>query len=333
MGNHEVEMLLENARDSRAEFKEVPNIFEYATSELSQDAFLCWLMAWSEAPYRSLDRSLYEAANQFIEKVFNLHQLPAPIIETMQIKRQFKSLDILAIINDTYAILIEDKTFTKNHSNQLLRYRELVEKEYPKLIQLPIYYKIADQSHYRTIDKAGYKPFKRNMMLEILQKGKENDVQNPIFIDYLNHLQKIEDRVTSFRIKAVAEWDYYAWQGFYQELQKEINGDWGYVSNPAGGFWAFWWACAANKKYFLQLEQQRLCVKVSPDEGIDKRSMRIEATNAILLESDKRGLNLQKPARTRIGKVMTIAQRLDYIQMNSNGTVDLERTIEELKRY
>ncbi|MEC1894865.1 MAG: PD-(D/E)XK nuclease family protein [Bacillota bacterium] len=333
MGNHDVEMLLENARDSRAAFKDVPNIFDYATSELSQDAFLCWLMAWSESPYRSLDCSLYEAANQFLAAIFNLHGLTAPVIDSIEIKRQFKSLDILTIVNDTYAILIEDKTFSKNHSDQLNRYRKSVESEYPHLIQLPIYYKIADQSHYRSIDQAGYKPFKRTMMLKILQEGKENGVQNPLFLDYLNHLQKIEDSVASFKTKALAEWDHYAWQGFYQELQKEINGDWGYVSNPAGGFWAFWWASAANKPYFLQLEQQRLCVKISPEEGEDKRSVRKEAMKAILLESDKHGLNLHKPARTRVGKVMTIAQRLDYIQLNSDGTVDSKRTIDLLKRY
>ena len=105
MGNHYVEMLLDNARDSRAAFKDVPNIFDYATSELSQDAFLCWLMAWSESPYRSLDSSLYEAANQFLAAIFHLHGLPAPVIDSIEIKRQFKSLDILTIVNDTYAIL------------------------------------------------------------------------------------------------------------------------------------------------------------------------------------------------------------------------------------
>ncbi|MED1905618.1 PD-(D/E)XK nuclease family protein [Cytobacillus firmus] len=125
--------------------------------------------------------------------IFNLHGLTAQVIDSIEIKRQFKPLDILTIVNDTYAILIEDKTFSKNHSDQLNRYRKSVESEYPHLIQLPIY--------------------------------------------------------------------------------------------------------------------------------------------SILLESDKHGLNLHKPARTRVGKVMTIAQRLDYIQLNSDGTVDSKRTIDLLKRY
>jgi hypothetical protein len=31
-----------------------PNIFKYATSELSQDAFICWLLAWAKDENKSL---------------------------------------------------------------------------------------------------------------------------------------------------------------------------------------------------------------------------------------------------------------------------------------
>ncbi|PWW31392.1 PD-(D/E)XK nuclease superfamily protein [Cytobacillus oceanisediminis] len=332
-GNHVVEQLLETARDSRAVSLELPNLFQYATSELSQDAFLCWLMAWSEEPYRSLDRPLHEAAVDFMGMIFNAHNLPVPVIESISIQRQFKALDILVIVNDTYAILIEDKTFTKDHSNQLARYRAAVKAAYPDLVQLPIYYKIADQSHYRSLESPGYIPFKRKMMLEVLQRGKQKGVQNPIFLDYLHYLEKIEEGISSFRVKPVKEWNHYAWQGFYQELQKEINGNWGYVPNPSGGFWAFWWVSASNKAYFLQLQQQRLCVKISPEEGENKREIRMQGMKDILAESEKRNLLLKKPARLGSGRVMTIAQRDDYLQTTSEGLIDIKRTIEELKKY
>lgn len=125
-------------------------------------------------------------------------------------------------------------------------------------------------------------------MLEILKRGRDNGVQNPIFLDYLRHLQKLEDNIFSFRIKPVTEWDEHAWQGFYQDVQKELNGRWGYVSNSAGGFWAFWWKSAYNKKYYLQLEQDRLCVKVkrrrkqagTTDESNEKSFNRIGKTQS-----------------------------------------------------
>jgi len=333
VGNHDVILLLENVRESEAAFLETPNLFQFATSELSQDAFLCWLMSWSKKVYRSIDKPLHEAAMDFLSVIFNAHHIPVPIVETIDITRQFNSLDILAIVNDTYAILIEDKTHTKDHSNQLNRYRQAIEKVYPKLIQLPIYYKTADQSHYRSVERAGYIPFKRKMMLEILKKGKDNGVENPIFLDYYLHLLKIEESVSAFWTKPVAEWGTYAWQGFYQELQKEINGDWGYVPNPAGGFWAFWWKSTQNERYYLQLEQQRLCVKIKAKEGENRRELRVKEMKKILSESEKHGLLLQKPAKTRSGKTMTIAQRTDYIQTKEDGTVDIGRTIAELKKY
>ena len=43
---------------------EKPNLFEYATSELSQDAFICWLLAWIEYPQ---EPHLYQCAKDLIK--------------------------------------------------------------------------------------------------------------------------------------------------------------------------------------------------------------------------------------------------------------------------
>ncbi|WP_419393913.1 PD-(D/E)XK nuclease family protein [Cytobacillus praedii] len=334
-GSHDIQSLIENARDSRAALLEQPNIFQFATSELSQDAFLCWLMSWCEQPFQMHDRALNEASIDFISIIFNLHKIPVPNIDSIEITRQFESLDILAIVNNKYAILVEDKTFTKDHSNQLMRYRDAVKKEYPALIQLPIYYKISDQSHYRSPESAGYIPFKRKMMLEILKRGIKNGVQHPIFVDYYRHLQQLENKISAFRSKPIEEWDAFAWQGFYQELQKEINGNWGYVSNKKGGFWGFWWKSAMFEPYSLQLEQRRLCVKMKAAEIEDKVPLRSakKALKYILESSENRDLFLQKPSRLRTGKTMTIAERDNYLYTKSDGTIDMDRIIEELKKY
>lgn len=214
---------------------EAPNIFKYATSELSQDAFLCWLMDWSAPEYKGIDPQLHNAATSFISAIFKLNEISSPEIQSIQIKRQFKSLDILAVINEQYAILIEDKTHTNNHSDQLNRYNIAVKDTYPNLTQLAIYYKIGDQSNYRSVIKAGYQPFNRGMMLTILDNGIINGVTNTIFIDYHRHLQQLETNIAAYKTTPVAEWKTHAWQGFYQALQTEIPGDWGYVSNPRGG--------------------------------------------------------------------------------------------------
>ncbi|PAD38485.1 PD-(D/E)XK nuclease family protein [Terribacillus sp. 7520-G] len=312
---------------------EKPNLFEFATSELSQDAFLCWLLSWSKEHYRSIDKSLYESAVDFVSMMFNVHSLAVPTIQKIEITRQFKGLDVLAIINDAYAILIEDKTFTKNHSNQLKRYRKAVERAHPNKIQLPIYYKIADQSHYHSVVDAGYFPFTRDRMLEILRKGRKNGVSHPIYLDYFAHLEKIENKINGYKTKTVIDWDGFAWQGFYKELQSYFKGNWGYVSNPRGGFWGFWWKAQKNKKYYLQLEQQVLRVKIEAEDVRDLKEFRNREMESILLVSEEHGLLLQKPSRLSIGKTMSIAQRPDYIQTQENGLIDMDKTIEELKKF
>lgn len=310
-----------------------PNLFEFATSELSQDAFLCWLLSWSQDIYQSVERELHEVAVDYISLIFAEHQIKAPVIKKIHIIKQFKSLDVLAIVNDRYAILIEDKTYTKHHSNQLIRYRDSVKQTYPNLIQLPIYYKIADQSHYDLVYSAGYKVINRKMMLKVLNKDYNKKIKNNIFQDYLNHLQKIEDSISSFKTKPIKDWNHYAWQGFYQELQKKIDGEWGYVPNPTGGFWGFWWKTSFESKYYLQLEQEQLCAKVVAKQGENRKELRTKVMLEALVDSDIRGLALQKPARLGNGNIMTVAKRLDYIQTNHDGTINLERTIEELKKF
>lgn len=332
-GNHDIETILENARYNEASSMETPNLFEFATSELSQDAFLCWLMSWSPSTHRSLEESLHHAAVDFMSMIFNVHNFPVPAIEKIEIIRQFKGLDILAIINDTYAILIEDKTYTSNHSDQLIRYRNAVAEAYPELIQLPIYFKITDQSHYKSVDIAGYYPFKRERMLQVLQRGRERGVTNPIFLDYLYHLEKLDEKIHAYKHKRVLDWDGYAWQGFYQGLQKELDGNWGYVSNPRGGFWGFWWKPQGEQEYYLQLEEQTLTVKLEAKTGVDIQEFIRTEMDKVLEESTQRNLHVQKPKRMRTGKTTTIAIRPDYLQTTEDGLIDIKKTVYELKKW
>ena len=60
-----------------------------------------------------------------------------------------------------------------------------------------------------------------------------------------------------------------AWCGFYQFLD-EVKDEaerlgWGYVSNPAGGFWGCWWHFLSRKEceLYWQIEKEgKLCLKI-----------------------------------------------------------------------
>lgn len=106
-----------------------PNLFSHGTSELSQDAFICWLAEWAKPIYKETDEYLHEAGIDFIRRIYDIHKKNFPAaIKEIKITKQFKGLDILIEINGNEAILIEDKTYTKEHSNQLKRYYEDVMK-------------------------------------------------------------------------------------------------------------------------------------------------------------------------------------------------------------
>ena len=83
----------------------------------------------SENKYSLSDQiSLFDLDN------FNLYDV--------EIRREWKSIDILILINEdrtNIAITIENKIRSSEHSNQLTRYREIIEKEFPNHIKLFIY--------------------------------------------------------------------------------------------------------------------------------------------------------------------------------------------------
>lgn len=105
------------------------NIFHYAKSELSQDAFISLLIAWFDSDDEELREiskdfinSLYkEYTKKFSEKNDNLLN-----IQSIKIKQQHFKIDVYFEIEcqnrDIVAFIIEDKIWTEPHSKQLKRY-------------------------------------------------------------------------------------------------------------------------------------------------------------------------------------------------------------------
>lgn len=328
-GNEDIKAIDRYAR----KLGEPKSLFEFATSELSQDAFLCWLIQWADPFLSERNRPLHRTALRFIEEIFKKHRIKAvPAIQSVEIIRQFQSLDILVLINEDTAILIEDKTYTKDHSNQLIRYKEAVQKAYPTHRLLPVYYKSASQSHYRSCDKARYVPFLREDMLAVLREGVSNGVQNDIFFDYVKRLEQIEAGYQSYKKWPVEKWNSFSWQGFFRRLQEEIEGNWGYVPNQNGGFQAFWWGQHSNSPYYFQIEETRLCIKIVEEQKEKQRTAREKGMASLLHLPLLQELSFRKPHKSGLGKTMTVLVKDDYVQTDDHRIVNMPKTIELLKR-
>lgn len=272
-----------------------------------------------------------------IRKIYDLHKkdFPASIKET-KITRQFKGLDIFIEINGNQTILIEDKTYTKEHSNQLKRYYEAVVemKKYNELDILPVYYKTGNQSDYTSVYETKYVLLTRKQMLEILQNSIHEGIQDQIFLDYYSYLRKIDQNYDGYKTIPLNEWKGEAWEGFYEELkQRGVQGHYGYVANPNGGFYSFWWNEQEDEecKQYLQLEEGRLCFKihVHEDDKDKRRELRNKWSKELIEQSQTCSFSLEKP-RFGNGEYMTVAVLKDYRVKDAEERIDLCRTVDVL---
>ena len=254
------------------------NIFNFATSELSQDAFICWLCNWVNFDDNNLsedEKKLKALATEFIEKMIGEKLEDRKV----NIKRQYQKIDVLLEIQnktefitkgnninpivDMY-VIIEDKVGTGLHSNQIERYRELIseknEKDNGSRAKIKVvYYKIYDEDNTERLKENGVNVILgRENILELLKEYKDK-INNSIFENYHNYLSNIETDVNSYEKKNLEDWNSNCYIGFFKELKNEKNllehaigrqkdCSWGYVNNSSGGFMGMWWFPLSEEK-------------------------------------------------------------------------------------
>ena len=230
------------------------NLFKYATSELSQDAFICWLFSHLMEENWNKDTELRNCGQEFLKMILGSKGIVwDESMKITDIKKQENSIDVLLIIND-WNIIIEDKTFTNSHNDQVVRYKDVLIKKGIKDENIfCVFYKIIEQSYDEEhVDIE----FTREMILSILRKYQDK-ISNPIFQDYLETLEVLDEYVNSYGMLPISEWSGYSYTGFFKHLQKSIlagrSTGWGYVANPTGGFMGFWWFDVLNQEQFKKL--------------------------------------------------------------------------------
>jgi len=117
------------------------NLFNFATSELSQDAILCWLLSWSdrEKSLQNENSELRTISKNLILLFLHQHDKYKTItfddIEyAHHLKQQYHKTDVYFQVKLTkweksVSFIVEDKTNTSHHSNQLNTYLERIKKD------------------------------------------------------------------------------------------------------------------------------------------------------------------------------------------------------------
>ncbi len=326
-----------------------PNLFNYATSELSQDAFICWLAAWADPQWQDADPALHQAGQDFIASMIRKVRpdYDAVSLKSVDIKRQADKLDVLIEVNkampDKLAILVEDKTHTSNHSDQLNRYHaQIREVGYDESEMIPLYFKTGYQSRFDTL--GFFKTYLRSDFLDVLRLGKGKGVQNAIFNDFLAHLEQMDAATRQFSNK-VFKWDHLDWQGFFMTLYDKrltrskigIDDNWGYVANPSGGFFGYWWyfKIVPGNSYmpYLQLEEECLVFKIEvKNEADDRRVVRDDAHQRIMDAASRLSISVGRPERMGNGRFTTVARWTGEYRVFSDGKLDFDATLANLEK-
>lgn len=323
-----------------------PNLFDYATSELSQDAFLCWLCKWADNEYSSIDKELNTCAKDFIKNILckdnNDNLIIQEEIETIDIWRQWNKIDVAVLVNKKYFIIIEDKTNTSHHSNQLTRYKEAAEKYLNKSIYekiICVYLKTGYQSEasLKSVVDKDYKPVMRKELVEFFQKY--SSIQDNIFTDFTSILYEKDKRYTSFETTEVGTWGYNNWVGFYEELETKFSGcAWAEEFVPNGSKpLVFWWNFIKinniDAYIYLKINQEKLAIKLSVAN--ERENIREQVKNVINKKSQEykyKDLHLSQHNIRMVKNDLTVgySKNSDWLGI---GKLDMDKVVTTLKQY
>lgn len=305
---------------------------------MSQDGFFTWLLQWANPNCSKYDNELCLCAQEFAKKLVHKQVLTNFEIKRVKTGRQWKNIDIWAEINDEFLIIIEDKTDTGEHSNQLETYKKNAEEwcnsENYKLVCIYLKTGSEAQSSLNEIKKKGFSIIDRSELIDFFS---QHTIQNDIYSDFVEKINSIELSEKSFETKMIKDWDDNSWKGFYQflDLRLKVN-KWEYVSNPAGGFLGLWWHFLEWKGYFvyLQIEQGNLCLKIG---NVDENhsGVRNEWHSIIMSQAKKNNKSeIKKPQRFGSGTWMTVAivERKNWLGLDDN-VIEKEKVIDKLKEY
>lgn len=180
------------------------NIFRFATKELAQDAFLCWCFSWIN---QTENLAMRKFSIDLLTKMLNFHNIHLDVerMEKFEVKRQHKNIDVLVcfnIGNQPYRIIIEDKTNTAMHSNQLVNYFNAIKKE-PSDVQpeiIGIYFKTGyifdnEVKYIEDFNKnhGRFQIFRRQDMIGIMEKHR-GSVTSDFFQDYYEYICDLQSK-------------------------------------------------------------------------------------------------------------------------------------------
>ncbi len=239
------------------------NLFDYATKELSQDAFLRWLFESYE------NDDIKPCVRKLLKEFCGIDE--GAEITKMKTRSQWEKIDIevdLLANGERYLLYIEDKTWSQAH-DQLKKYgvaiSEKAKKENIKEKNIKkIFYKtywISEKDKSET-EENGWTTYDINAIYDFFKPFYENS--NVILNQYVKHIEGIYNALHNTTKPADNEPENYLnWEGYFNYISKSIIDEHNYKDSGAWKAGPYPYVCLVLRKQaftpYLEI-QSRDCV-------------------------------------------------------------------------
>lgn len=294
------------------------NLFNYATSELSQDAFVCWLLSHAKNGNQNKNPEVTKCALDFIHAIPQLNNAK----NISDVQRQYSvgkvRIDVLLTIDDC-KVIIEDKIDNAATDSQIQSQKEALAEKFPSSQIICVFYKTVEQCYK---PKVADKIFYGADLLSIFRKY-NGRINSDIFTDYVEYLENFECEKNLYKTLPINEWWKMPYIGFFKHLINSAivpqNSWWDYVPNPSGGFMCLCWNPLNNNEldqigltedycdeFYLQIENNKIAVKISADVKTYDKNKVTYARQKILEYFRKWTPDFEKSARQVFSNWMTV---------------------------
>jgi len=194
-------------------YENTKNLFNYATKELSQDALLRWLFENYNCDYKDVREASIKLLQMFIGK-----SIEASNVKKLKTFAQLHKMDIVVTFeldSKKHVIVIEDKTDSSEHGNQLGKYKEKAEHNFANSSLNFIYYKTNLLSNYEAtnIMSKGWKIFDIAKIQNIFSTLHETE-EHQLLKDYKTYINQLYEDLTGRLSDDISEWNFNHWTNF-----------------------------------------------------------------------------------------------------------------------
>jgi len=190
------------------------NIFEYATKELAQDAFLRWLIENIDSEHEDIRRTSATLICTFLGLEYN-ETVHIDDVDACSQERKIDILVKLRVNQEKHMIAIEDKTDSHEHSNQLDKYKDYLMNKYPDYTKHYVFYKTSPMHD----DETTYITSKEWQVYDIEKIYRifttlDFPIENYLLKSYIEHIKNLHKKFKGNLPVDIKEWSIKHWQNY-----------------------------------------------------------------------------------------------------------------------